>query len=204
MIRNRSSKSTQPACSSHRQGLARQDSEDRFRPEDACAQDGPRPRRSSAEPAPSSRDRPPRNASEPKTWKCVSIRPPLMWINSDEKSTWATAIVCRVRVLAGRDRSPAPPASCTSRRRRKAPAIRADGRCCARPTRFAAKATEPRRRPPAHCSGISTANMRSVRPIDLLLRWVERKLVGACGKVQSVAGSGHGSCSAAGSGRRGA
>jgi hypothetical protein len=40
--------------------------------------------------------------SEPKTWKCVSMRPPLRWMSSADHNIWAAATTCRVTTQPGR------------------------------------------------------------------------------------------------------
>ena len=99
--RNKSSNSTQPACSIQRKGLAVGHAKHALRPPDAAdkvveCDDRPSPARARA-----NRDRRPESASEPKTWKCVSIRPPVTWISRQENSAWLQAITIRVQTWPG-------------------------------------------------------------------------------------------------------
>jgi hypothetical protein len=41
------------------------------------------------------------NANEPKTWKWVSMRPPVTWINRADINIWPTPMTWRVRTLPG-------------------------------------------------------------------------------------------------------
>lgn len=109
-------------------------------------------------------------------WKCVSMRPPVRWINSAEASIWAVAIAWRVNVRPGRSQ----PSSAGGSMIRPPSSTAAQTCTCValtEPIQVRGDNHDATPMPASHCRNSNAAKSRSVRA--KMLSWCSRQSVAA-------------------------